>query len=193
MHYRGKKFQQDRQLLSEIRSVVEQHPRYGYRRVWALLNRARHGVNPKRVYRLWKEQGLSLRRRKGRRRRGPHLERAPVAQRVNEVWAYDFVHDRCATGEKLKGLVVVDEYTREALTIEIDQRIRANRVIEILKRLIAQRGTPQYLRSDNGPEFVAKAVQAWLVQSQIGPVHIDPGKPWQNGVAESFIGKLRDE
>ncbi len=87
----------------------------------------------------------------------------------------------------------MDEYTREALAIEIDQHIRAGRVIEVMKRLIAQRGAPQYLRSDNGPEFVAKMVQAWLERSKIGPVHIEPGKPWQNGVAESFIGKLREE
>lgn len=193
LSYQPQKPVRDEALLQEIRHLVEKHPRYGYRRVWALLKRAGQEVNPKRVYRLWREHGLSLRRRKRQRRRGPQLERPPLAKRVNEVWAYDFAYDRCAHGQKLKGLVVVDEYTREALAIEIDQRIRASRVIEVMKRLIVQRGAPQYLRSDNGPEFVAKAVQAWLAQSQIGPVHIDPGKPWQNGVAESFIGKLRDE
>lgn len=193
LNYEPKRSQRDGELLALIQRLAREHPRYGYPRIWALLRRTGYQVNHKRVYRLWREYGLSLRRRKRRRRRGPQAERPPVATRANEVWAYDFVHDRCANGQKLKCLAVVDEYTRECVAIEVNQRIKAGRVIEVLQSLMAQRGAPRYLRSDNGPEFVAHAVQAWLEQSEIGPVHIDPGKPWQNGMAESFIGKLRDE
>ena len=193
MNYELQRPQRDEQLLAQIRRLASEHPRYGYLRVWALLRRAGQRVNHKRVYRLWRAHGLSLRRRQRQRRRGPQLARPPVATRANEVWAYDFVHDRCANGQKLKCLAVVDEYTRECLTIEVDRRMSARRVIAVLQGLLTQRSAPSYLRSDNGPEFVAQAVQAWLEQSEVGPVHIDPGKPWQNGVVESFIGKLRDE
>lgn len=193
MNYQPKMSLRDEELLSEMQRLVEKHPRYGYRRIWALLRRAGNPVNHKRVYRLWRVHRLSLRRRKRYRRRGPHLERSPVAQRPGEIWAYDFAYDRCTQGQKLKILVVVDEYSRECLAIEVGQRINAQRVIQTLQRLMRERELPRYIRSDNGPEFVAQAVQQWLEWSGIGPAFIEPGKPWQNGVAESFIGKLRDE
>jgi putative transposase len=109
------------------------------------------------------------------------------------VWAYDFVHDRCANGQALKCLGIVDEYTRECLALEPDTRIDARRVIEILERTMEQYGTPQYLRSDQGPEFVAQAVRTWLADKEVNTAYIEPGKPWQNGVNESFFDKLRDE
>jgi putative transposase len=109
------------------------------------------------------------------------------------MWAYDFVHDRCANGDALKGLIVVDEYPRMCLAIEGGGRLDARQVLAVLPRLIGAHGAPGYLRSDNRPDFVANAIKAWLSISHIGPAYIEPGKPWQNGAAESFIGKFRDE
>jgi putative transposase len=109
------------------------------------------------------------------------------------VWAYDFVYDACANGQQLKCLTVIDEYTRECLAIDVAGSIRSARVIELLSRLVSTHGAPRYLRSDNGPEFVSRAVLRWLTQANIDTAHIDPGKPWQNGSNESFNGKFRDE
>jgi putative transposase len=109
------------------------------------------------------------------------------------VWAYDFVFDACANGQQLKCLTVVDEFTRECLAIDVAGSIRFNRVIEVLAQLVSVHGAPRYLRSDNGPEFVSKAILKWLGKANIDTAHIDPGKPWQNGSNESFNGKFRDE
>jgi putative transposase len=150
-------------------------------------------VNHKRSYRLWREHGLSLRVRHRRRHAGPPSPRPPEAMSPHEIWAYDFVHDRCAKGEALKCLIVVDESTRRCFAIEVGGRLDARQVLAVLTRLIGAHGAPGYLRSDNGPELVAKAIKAWLAISNIGPADIEPGKPWQTGAAESFIGKFRDE
>jgi len=112
---------------------------------------------------------------------------------ANHVWAYDFVFDACANGQQLKCLTLIDEFTRECLAIDVAGSIRSSRVIETLKRLISTRGAPRYLRSDNGPEFVSKAILEWLDSENIETALIDPGKPWQNGADESFNGKFRDE
>jgi putative transposase len=109
------------------------------------------------------------------------------------MWAYDFVFDACANGQQLKCLTVVDEFSRECLAIEVAGSVRSSRVIEVLSRLISVHGSPKYLRSDNGPEFVSKAILRWLLKANIGTAHIAPGKPWQNGNNESFNGKFRDE
>jgi putative transposase len=109
------------------------------------------------------------------------------------MWAYDFVHDRCANGEALKCLVIMDEYTRLWLAIEVGSRVASGQVVEVLTRLIHAHGAPCYIRSDNGPEFVAQAVRTWLSTNDISTAFIEPGKPWQNGAAESFIGRFRDE
>jgi putative transposase len=111
----------------------------------------------------------------------------------NQVWSYDFVFDHCANGQQLKCLTVTDEFTKEGLAIDVDGRIRSARVIEVLSRLVSTRGAPTFLRSDNGPEFVSKALLSWIVAQGIGTALIEPGKPWQNGVTESFNGKFRDE
>ena len=112
---------------------------------------------------------------------------------ANQVWSYDFVFDWCANGQKLKCLTVTDEWTKEGLAIEVDGRIRSTRVIEVLARLVSERGAPIHLRSDNGPEFVSRAILKWMVDEGIETALIDPGKPWQNGACESFNGKFRDE
>ena len=111
----------------------------------------------------------------------------------NQVWSYDFVFDHCANGQQLKCLTVTDEFTKEGLAIDVDGRIRSARVIEVLSHLVSARGAPRFLRSDNGPEFVSKALLSWIAAQGIGTALIEPGKPWQNGVVESFNGKFRDE
>jgi putative transposase len=147
-----------------------------------------------RVYRLWRAAGLQVPRKRPRRRVADGAARGPQAPTgANQVWAYDFVFDRCANGQQLKCLTVTDEWTREGLAIEVDGRIRSARVIEVLARLVSERGAPLYLRSDNGPEFVSQALLAWIVTQGIDTALIDPGKPWQNGNGESFNGKFRDE
>jgi len=176
-----------------MRQLALKHPRYGYRRIWALLRRAGEQVNHKRVYRLWKLHGLTLVCKRKRKRRNPPHPRPLTPTRPNEVWAYDFVHDRCENGQALKCLGIVDEYTRECLALEPDSRINARQVIEILKTTMQCYGTPQYLRSDHGPEFVAIAVQQWLTDNRVKTAYTQPGKPWQNGINESFFDKLRDE
>jgi putative transposase len=193
LRYRPQRPLQDAELQARIKCLAQQHPRYGYRRIWALLRRQGGHVNHKRVYRLWREGGFNLHARRRRRWAGPPSPRPPEASTPHDIWAYDFVHDRCAHGEPLKCLAVVDEYTRRCLAIEVSHRIDSRRVITVLERLIHTHGGPRYLRSDNGPEFVANAVKAWLSTQGVGTVSIEPGKPWQNGAIESFIGKFRDE
>ena len=167
-----------------------------YRRITELLNWEGWWVNHKRVERIWKQEGLKVPRRQPKRARlwlndGSCVRLPP--ERPNHVWSYDFVFDRCANGQKLKCLTVTDEWTKEGLAIEVDGRIRSGRVIEVLSRLVSDRGAPLYLRSDNGPEFVSRALLKWITDQKIATALIDPGKPWQNGVAESFNGKFRDE
>ena len=175
----------------ELRALAQAQPRYGYRRMWALLRRKRT-INPKRVHRLWKRAGLQVKRPKTRRQR--HERPAPLAAAYpSHVWAYDFVEDRDIHDNVLRILTVMDEFTREGLAIDVDTTTSAERVIGVLRQLVAEHGAPDYLRSDNGTEFVALAVQAWLVQRQITTLYIDPGCPWQNGKDERFNGTVRDE
>ena len=146
-----------------------------------------------RAHRLWKAAELQLPQRRPRRKVAGSRPRPLPPNGPNSVWAYDFVFDGCANGQQIKCLTVVDEFTRECLAIDVPGSIRSKRVIEILTRLVSERGAPRYMRSDNGPEFVSKAILTWIVESNIESALIDPGKPWQNGTDESFNGKLRDE
>ncbi len=150
-------------------------------------------INLKRVQRVWCAAHLQVPQRKPRRHLQGGMVRPFVATEANQVWAYDFIHDRCANGQKLKLLTVVDEWTRECLAIEVQGRLTANGVINVLRTLMEQYGAPRFLRSDNGPEFIAHAIKAWLAHGGIQTAYIDPGKPWQNGTNERFNGKLRDE
>jgi putative transposase len=183
----------DQELRTRLRTIARQHPRYGYRRACALLRADGMCVNAKRVYRVWRTEQLSLPKRRPRRRVQNAGCQLASAQQPNQIWAYDFVHDTCANGQKLKVLTVVDACTRECVALEMDGRINAARVINVLKRVMQQRGQPMFIRSDNGPEFVAKAVRTWLAQNGVQTVYIDAGKPWQHGMNESVGGKLRDE
>jgi len=170
------------------------YPRFGYRRIWALLNREGIKANVKKVYRLWKQGKLSLPKRRPRKLRAKRcVGIMPKAEKANQVWTYDFVFDQSLSGKSLKMLTLIDEYTRECLAVEVGVSIRSDRVKQILQRVCAEKGTPELIRSDNGSEFIGKAVNEWLTENGIKPLFIEPGKPWQNGKGESFNGKLRDE
>ena len=193
LSYESRMQGRDRRLVRQLRVIARANPRFGYRRAHAVLADKGVEVNAKRVHRVWRRAQLQVPRRAARKRiRSTGLRPVP-AMRANQVWAYDFVHDTCANGQKLKMLTIIDEYTRYCLAIEVGVRINSRQVIEVLGRLMSVHGTPEHLRSDNGPEFVAKAIKQWLRESAVATVYIDPGKPWQNGVNESFNGKLRDE
>jgi putative transposase len=191
-HYQARKV--DSALLEKLKVIALEHPRYGYRRVWAVLRRSGDEINHKRVHRVWKQAKLSLPLRRPRKRRvGSSGISCSQALFPNHVWTYDFVFDRCANGQKVKLLTVVDEYTRESLAIQTATSIKSGAVIEVLARLIAERIAPLYLRSDNGSEFVATRVKEWLKAKGIQTLYIEPGSPWQNARGESFNGRLRDE
>lgn len=172
------------------------HPRYGYRRVTALLRREGWRVNRKRVHRIWRREGLRVPVRQRKRRRLGAEENACQRRRAeakNQVWSYDFVMDQTEDGRRLKMLPVVDEHTRECLTIEVARHFTAQDVVRTLDRLFKERGAPQFIRSDNGPEFVATAVKEWLASLGVSTLYIEPGSPWQNAYAESFNSRFRDE
>lgn len=192
--YRTQPVPDAEELRAEVMRLARRHRRYGYRRITALLRRQGRKVNAKRVYRIWKSAELTLpRKRPRRRRKGPAVELPQRAERPNHVWTYDFLFDRMEAGQAFKILIVLDEYTRESLAIRVETRLAAREVIETLEWLFARRGAPQYLRSDNGPELVARELQSWLEERGTQTVYIAPGHPWENGYAESFIGKFRDE
>ena len=183
----------DDPVLPRLRELAARHPRFGYRRLHVLLRRRGHAVNVKRVRRLCVLHGLKLSRRRRRKRRGVGTAVPCRAQYPNHVWAYDFVHDACQDGRKLKILTVEDEFTRRCLAIEVERRMPASAVCRVLLRLFAEHGTPSFVRSDNGPEFIARALVKMLAERRVECRHIDPGSPWQNGFNERFNGSLRDE
>jgi len=191
--HRSAKAVKDAPVLARMAALAAQYPRFGYRRIRIFLEREGHAMSWGRCYRLWRRAKLQVPRRRPRKRIASGRPRPQAPTGANQVWSYDFVFDWCANGQQLKCLTVTDEWTKEGLAIEVDGRIRSGRVIEVLAELISERGAPLYLRSDNGPEFVARALLKWMADQKIQTALIDPGKPWQNGVAESFNGKFRDE
>ena len=191
--YQARKPAADAAALARMGELARRYPRYGYRRIRVFLGRDGHRMSAGRAYRLWRAAGLQVPRKRPRRRAAASRPRPQAPTGANQVWSYDFVFDHCANGQQLKCLTVTDEFTKEGLAIDVDGRIRSPRVIEVLSRLVSARGAPAFLRSDNGPEFVSKALLSWIVAQGIGTALIEPGKPWQNGVAESFNGKFRDE
>jgi putative transposase len=193
LRYESRLSVRDAAVLAAMRELAAQYPRYGYRRIRVFLGRRGQMMSADRAHRLWRQAGLQVPRRRPRRRVASGCPRPLPATGVGQVWAYDFVFDACANGQQLKCLTVIDEYTRECLAIDVAGSIRSARVIEVLSRLVSVHGAPKYLRSDNGPEFVSRAVLKWLNSAHIDTAHIDPGKPWQNGSNESFNGKFRDE
>ncbi len=183
-------------FTNDTAGLATRFGRYGYRRITALLRLAGWVVNHKRVERIRRREGPSVPARQPRRGRlwlnyEPCVRLRP--QRGNHVWAYDFVHIRTWYCRAVRLLTVIDEYTRECLAIRAWRRIRSSDVIETLAGLMTARGVPEHIRSDNGPEFTARAVREWLGKVRAKTLYIDPGSPWENGFVESFNGKLRDE
>jgi putative transposase len=193
LQYQPRMAQRDAPVVAVMHELAAQYPRYGYRRIQVFLERRGHAMSADRAHRLWRLHGLQVPRKRPRRRVATHRPRPLPATGAGQVWAYDFVFDACANGQQLKCLTVVDEFTRECLAIDVAGSIRSGRVIEVLSRLVSLHGSPRHLRSDNGPEFVSRAVLKWLTKANIDTAHIEPGKPWQNGSNESFNGKFRDE
>jgi putative transposase len=175
-------------------AVRQEHPRYGYRRVTVVLVRIGEKVNAKGVQRVRRAGGLRVNKRQHKMRRvGVSSRQRQKAQRPRQVWSWDFVHDQTEDGSRLRILTLMDEHTRQCLTMHVARSIRAVDVITVAEAAIARYGAPEHLRSDNGPEFIAYAVQDWLERTGIKTMYIEPGAPWENGHIESFHDKLRDE
>ena len=186
----------DAALTADIVALATQYGRYGYRRITALLQAAGWAVNARRVERIWRLEGLKVPQTQPKKGRlwlndGSCVRLRP--ERPNHVWSYDFVEDRTHNGRKFRMLNVIDEFTRECLAIRIDRRLKSTDVIDVLSDLFILRGVPGHVRSDNGPEFIAKAVREWIAAVGARTAFIEPGSPWENGYCESFNSKLRDE
>lgn len=183
-------------LITRMHEQVRQYPRYGYRRVWALLRAEGFRVNRKRVHRLWRQEGFKVPAKQHKRRRLGRSDNGIARYRPehrNHVWAWDFVHDSDEHGRPLKWFSLIDEYTRECLALEVERSMTAADVVDVLAGVLLSRGIPGHIRSDNGPEFIASAIRQYLKTAGIGTLYIEPGSPWENGYAESFNGRLRDE
>ncbi|MEO1476561.1 MAG: IS3 family transposase [Pseudomonadota bacterium] len=183
-------------LTSAIVDLARRYGRYGYRRITALLRAQGWHVNHKRVARIWRREGLKVPQKQPKRGRlwlsdGSCMRLRP--EHRNHVWAYDFVQNRTHDGKAFRMLTLIDEYSRECLAIEVQRRLRSDDVLHVVADAIMAHGPPQYVRSDNGPEFVARALREWLQQVGVQTLFIEPGSPWENGYNESFNGKLRDE
>ncbi len=183
-----------RKLQKQIVSLSQEHPRYGYRRITALMRRDGQEINVKRVQRVRRQAGLQVSRRQRKLRRlGVSTAQRQRALKANHVWSWDFVEDQTENGTRFRVLTLIDEYTRECLAVHVDWSIRAVDVITVVEAAMARYGTPEHLRSDNGPEFIAYAIQDWLKSRNVKTIYITPGSPWENAYIESFHDKLRDE
>jgi putative transposase len=182
----------DELLRAKLVEAAREKPRWGYRRLQLKLQEKGMHVNHKRVYRVYREAGLLI-----RRKRRKHLLRAgfarPMVTGANQEWALDFVHDAAESGRKFRVLSVIDVYTRECLALEVDTSFASRRVTRELEKIVAERGVPEAIRCDNGPEFTSRHFLAWAIERKIEVLHIEPGRPVQNAFVESFHGKLRDE
>lgn len=183
----------DDDLAERLKELAMKHPRFGSRRLWALLRRDGQKVNLKRVRRLCRTHALTLRSKRRRKRRGIGAGLPCRAEHPYHTWAWDFMEDRTQSGRKLRILTVQDEFTRQCLAIEVEHRMTARFVADVLMGLIAQHGAPRFVRSDNGPEFIAQYLMRIFAIHGVEARHIEPGSPWQNGINERFNGSLRDE
>jgi transposase InsO family protein len=185
---------ESRQMHGHIVQLSQNHPRYGYRRVTALLRRKGQEINAKRVQRVRRKEGLQVSRRQRKLRRlGISTAERQRALHANHVWSWDFVEDQTENGTRFRVLTLIDEHTRECLAMHVDWSIRALDVITVVEAAMARYGVPTHLRSDNGPEFIAYAIQDWLKDKNVKTIYITPGSPWENAYIESFHDKLRDE
>lgn len=194
--YKIKQPDRDKALTTEIKKLAKRYKRYGYRMITAKLRQDGWVVNHKHVQRIWQKEGLQVPyRRKFKKAKGSSENSCAVkkAEYANHVWTYDFMGDQTEDGRTLKLLTVLDEFTRESPAIEVGRSIRAKDVIAVLEYLFMVRGAPKFIRSDNGPEFIADKIKKWLEQKHVGTLYIEPGSPWENGYIESFNGRLRDE
>ena len=194
--YEAKSRDDEEAMVKQMRTLASQRPRFGYRRIAALLRCASWRASNTRVLRLWRREGLKVPQKRRKKRHVGSSDQACHVRRAehqDHVWCWDFVFDRTGAGSPLKWLSIVDEYTRECLALKVDRSITSEDVIDTLAELFAMRGVPQAIRSDNGPEFVASAIQRWLGQVNVETRYIAPGSPWENGYAESFHSRLRDE
>ena len=181
-------------MQRQVLKLSEKHPRYGYRRITALLRRDGVVINAKRVQRLRRREGMQVRQRQKRMRRlGLQQSERLRATKARQVWSWDFVEDQTDNGSRFRILTFLDEHTRQCLAVHAAWSIRAVDAITVIEAAIARYGAPEHLRSDNGPEFIAYAIQDWLKERQIKTLYIRPGSPWENGHIESFHDKLRDE
>jgi putative transposase len=188
--------EEEERLVRRMLELVRRHPRFGYRRIGVLLVREGWRVNRKRVYRLWRQQGLKVPRKQRKKRRLGHSGNSCVrrpAEHKDHVWSWDFLHDRTSDGRTLKWFTLVDEYTRECLALEVERSMTAQAVKVVLAGVVRARGAPVHIRSDNGSEFIAEAIRAWMTAAGLETLYIAPGAPWENGYAESFNSKVRDE
>ena len=195
MMYQRKNRDEDA-LRHDIIRLAKMYGRYGYRKIAQLLRISGWKVNHKKVERIWREEGLQLPERYKRKRRLYHKDSSIIRMRPNapnHVWAIDFVHDKLSNNRPYKMLTVVDEYTRQALAVHVAHKMSAADVLEVLYPLLITHGMPHYIRSDNGPEFIADVFQKWLTKVGIKPIRIYPGSPWENGYNERFNGTLRRE
>ena len=186
----------EEQLRARIVELATRYGRYGYRRIAALLKQGGWKVNHKRVERIWRQEGLKVPKRQPKRGRlwlndGSRIRLRP--EHKDHVWSYDFMVDRTADSRAFRILTIIDEYTRECLAVLVDRRITSQDVIDKLFQLFVFRGVPEHIRSDNGPEFTARAIRSWLNRLGVKTLFIEKGSPWENGYIESFNGKLRDE
>ena len=187
---------EEARLVADVTALATRYGRYGYRRITALLREKGWRVNHKRVERIWRREGLKVPKKQPKRERlwlndGSCIRLRP--EHKDHVWSYDFVASRTADGRALKILTILDEYTRECLAILVERRLTSEDIIDQLFNLFVLRGIPKHIRSDNGPEFTAKAIRKWLARIGVKALFIEPGSPWENGYIESFNGKLRDE
>jgi transposase InsO family protein len=186
----------DQALRLALIRLAKQYGRYGYRKIAELLRIEGWKVNHKKVERIWREEGLQLPKRHKKRKRLYHKDSSIIRLRPlypNHIWSIDFVHDKLSNGRPYKMLTVLDEYTRQALCVAVNIKMGSAEVLEVLYSLILEHGKPEYIRSDNGPEFIAVALQEWLLRVGINPIQIYPGSPWENGYNERFNGTLRRE
>lgn len=186
----------DSSLIARMLELVSEFPRFGYRRITRLLRSEGWKINAKRVYRLWRQEGLKVPKKATKRRRlgsaGGGIVRRK-AEHKNHVWSVDFIFDRTVNGRSLKMLVIIDEYTRECIALEVGRKFTGDDFVEVLTDLFAIRGVPTFIRSDNGPEFISTRVRSFLEAIDVGTSYIEPGSPWQNGYVESFNSRFRDE
>lgn len=187
---------QEQQLVARLHELVRKYPRFGYRMMTAKLRQEGWQVNFKRVYRLWRQEGFKVPQKARKKRRLGHSGNSCTRRRAehkDHVWCWDFIHDRTERGGPLKWFAITDEYTRECLALEVDRSITADRVLDVLTSLFLTRGVPRHIRSDNGSEFIASAIRRHCHQAGLELLYIEPAAPWENGYAESFFSRLRDE